>query len=112
MRRKTSEALDLLDYYLGDDIEEILEEVDETSFDIDDEYDSLLKYIYRSIVKAWFKGSEPSKKELKEKIERYKSSRYYSMLRLFLSYLISRYAEIKRAELIHRGEKDDRKSTF
>lgn len=112
MRKKASEALDLLDYYLGEDIEEIYEEMDEAYFNIEEEYDYLLKYIYRSLVKAWFKGVEPSKEEFKRKIERYKSPRYYSMLRLLLSYLISRYTELRKTEIVHRGEKDDRKNPF
>jgi len=112
MRRKTVDALDILDYYLGDDLEEIVEESGELPIDIEDEYEQLLKYIYRSIVKAWFKGQEPTKSQLKEKLEKYRSPRYYYRLKLLLSYLISRYVEIRKAELIHRGEKDDRRSVF
>ncbi|MEM0060364.1 MAG: hypothetical protein QW726_00345 [Fervidicoccaceae archaeon] len=112
MRRKATEIINVLDSYIGDDVLEIIEEkMDDSSFALEDEYEHLMMYVYRSLVKSWFGGKEPDLNELKTKLRRYKSPRYYGRLKVLLSYLINRYSEIRRMELIRKGEKDEGRGT-
>ncbi|MCI4396557.1 MAG: hypothetical protein GU347_01305 [Desulfurococcales archaeon] len=109
MKKKPADVLDVLDYYLGDDIEEIAESIDDANISLEEDYEQLLKYLYRSIVKAWFDGNEPSETELKKKLERYRSDRYYGQLKVMLNYLINKYVRIRKTGIAPRGGKDDRR---
>ncbi|MET1101245.1 MAG: hypothetical protein ABWW69_02025 [Pyrodictiaceae archaeon] len=83
------EALSILDHYLGDLLEKIVYEY-RYNVDLEDEYEQLLKYIYRRLVRAWFDGKEPPIDMLEEKLKRARRSR--KQLEILLSYLVSRFA--------------------
>ena len=84
------EALNIIDYYLGDYIDRIVRKYG-YNVDLEEEYPDLLRYIYRRLVKAWFNGRKPSPRELEEALKTAKSGRK-KMLEVLLSYLVSRYA--------------------
>jgi hypothetical protein len=83
------EALMLIDKYLGEIIEHVVYKY-RYNVDLEDEYDSLLRYIYKRLVKAWFKGQEVSLKELEAALR--SARRRKRQLEVLLSYLVSRYA--------------------
>jgi hypothetical protein len=82
-------VLTLLDRYLGDYIENVVYKYG-YNVDLDDEYEALLKYIYRKLVRAWFKGREPSPSELESTLRSVLRKR--RQLEIVLSYLVSRFA--------------------
>lgn len=79
----------ILDRYLGELIESIVYR-HRYNIDLEDEYDELLQFIYRRLVRAWFKGREPSPRELESMLRSARRKR--GQLEVLLSYLISRYA--------------------
>ena len=106
MRAKYTANIDLLEYYYEDLIESIIVE-NRYSIDLDDDYDYLLRYLYRSLVKAWFGGKEPGPEEFEAKLRRIRE-RFRTKLSILLSYIISRYAMIKNEEVIGRIHRDDK----
>lgn len=97
--------IDLLEYYYGDIIEKLIVE-NNYPVDLDDDYDYLLRYIYKTLVRIWFKGKEPSPSEFERKLRSVRE-RSATKLHILLSYIISRYAKAKGEEIIGRVRKDD-----
>ncbi|KSW11926.1 hypothetical protein CF15_03790 [Pyrodictium occultum] len=79
----------LIDKYLGEIIEHVVYKY-HYNVDLEDEYESLLRYIYRRLVKAWFKGRGVSLKEFEAALQNARKKR--RQLEILLSYLVSRYA--------------------
>jgi hypothetical protein len=106
MRTRNTTNLDLLEYYYGDLIENIIIE-NRYPIDLDDDYDYLLRYTYRSLIKAWFGGKEPSPEKFESKLKSVRE-RSKTKLSILLSYIISRYASLKNEEIIGRIHRDDK----
>jgi hypothetical protein len=85
----TEEALMILEKYLGDMIENIVYKYN-YNVDLEDEYEELLRFIYRRLVRAWFGGRSPQPLELEAALRSARRKR--RQLEILLSYLISRYA--------------------
>ena len=83
------ELLLIADKYLGDLIESIVYKYG-YNVDLEDEYDELLSYITRRLVRAWFGGEKPSPKKFEAALRNARRRRRH--LEVLLSYLISRYA--------------------
>ncbi len=94
------DILMLIDKYLGDIIERIVYKY-QYNVDLEDEYEQLLKFIYRRLVKAWFKGRDVSYEEFEEALRNARRKR--RQLEILLSYLISRYAARRGAIYIRPG---------
>jgi len=89
MSEASEEALLILDKYLGELIESIVYR-HRYNVDLDDEYEELLKFIYKRLVKAWFGGRHPAPSELERSLRNARRRR--KQLEVLLSYLVSRYA--------------------
>ncbi len=85
----SEEALMLLEKYLGSLIENIVYRY-RYNVDLEDEYEELLRFIYKRLVKAWFGGQHPSPLQLEAALRNARRKR--KQLEVLLSYLISRYA--------------------
>jgi len=83
------EALILLEKYLGDLIENIVYRY-RYNVDVEDEYEELLRFIYKRLVRAWFGGKQPILLQLEAALRNARRKRKH--LEVLLSYLISRYA--------------------
>lgn len=79
----------VLEKYLGDMIENIVYKYN-YNVDVEEEYDELLRFIYKRLVRAWFNGRKPSPMQLEATLRSAKRKR--RQLEVLLSYLISRYA--------------------
>ncbi len=106
MRTKRTMNLDLLEYYYGDIIESIIIE-NRYQIDLDEDYDYLLRYIYRSLIKSWFKGREPEPEVFEAKLKNVRE-KFRGKLSILLSYIISRYALLKNEEILGRIRRDDK----
>jgi hypothetical protein len=96
------EALMLIDKYLGDLIEEVVYKY-KYNVDLEDEYEELLRYVFRRLAKAWFKGKDFTFKEFERALKNARRRR--KQLEIVLSYLISRYAA-KNGPIYIKHEKD------
>ncbi len=105
MKARNTTNLDLLEYYYGDLIEKIIIE-NNYPIDLDDDYDYLIRFIYKSLVRAWYNGKEPKPEEFEEKLRKVRE-KSYGKLNILLSYMISRYAKVKGEEILGRIRKDD-----
>jgi len=83
------EALLLLDRYLGEIVENIVYKYG-YNVDLEDEYEELLRFIYRRLVKAWFRNKRPKLSEFERMLRN--ARRRSKQLEVMLSYLVSRYA--------------------
>jgi|GEM_PF-1032120 len=83
------EALMLLEKYLGDLIESIVYKY-RYNVDLEDEYEELLRFIYKRLVRAWFGGKRPTHLQFEAALRSARRKR--RQLEVLLSYLISRYA--------------------
>ncbi len=88
------EEYEILSRYLGDLLDDVIERYN-YDVDIDEEYDELLNYIYRALIKAWFKGRRPSISRLEEKLREVRR-REKKKLIILLSFYVSRYLRTKR----------------
>ena len=93
------DALMLIDKYLGDLIEEIVYKY-RYNVDLEDEYEELLRYIYRRLSKAWFKGKNFTFEDLERALRNARRRR--KQLEIVLSYIISRYAAKNGAIYVRR----------
>lgn len=82
--------VDLTEQYLGDLIEEVVEQYYEDKIDIATEYEVILEYIIEKFIKESLHGD--SNPEKFEKLLR-RLSRNKGISKLVLSYLISRYLD-------------------
>ncbi len=87
------EEFEVMSKYLSDMLDEIVEKY-KYNIDLDEEYEDLLEFIYRNIVRVWFKGKRPSIIELENRLRevRRKEKRKLAIL---LSYYISKYIRTK-----------------
>ncbi len=83
-----AEALRILDEYLGDLIEDIIERYG-YDVDLEGEYEDLLIYIYKRLKRAWFNNRKASYIEWQKNL--HEALKHYPHLEVLLSYLISRY---------------------
>ncbi len=98
----SEEALMIIDKYIGDLIERIIHKY-RYNVDLDEEYEELLRFIYRKLVRAWFNSRRPDIDELERALREAKRRR--RQLEVLLSYLISRYAARHGPiYLPHRGD--------
>ncbi len=104
MRNKISN-IELLEYYYGDLIEKIILEYN-YQIDLDDDYDYLLRYVYKSLIKTWFNGKDPTPEEFESKLKRVRE-RFVKKLEILLSYVIARYSNNKGEEVMRRVRYDD-----
>jgi len=88
------EEYEILSRYLGDLLDDVIERYN-YDVDIDEEYDELLNYIYKALIKAWFKGRRPSISRLEEKLREVRR-REKKKLIILLSFYVSRYLRTKR----------------
>lgn len=96
------ETLMIIDKYFGDLIERIIHKY-EYNVDLDEEYEELLKFIYKRLVRIWFNNRQPSVEELESVLREARRKR--RRLEVLLSYLISRYAARHGpVYLPHRGD--------
>jgi len=95
--------LALIDKYFGKIVEYIVYKFG-YNIDLEEEYDELLQFIYKRIVKVWFDGKPPSLDDLEAKLKSMRRKR--SKLEVVLSYLISIYA--KRNGTIYLKKYGDR----
>ncbi len=86
----SEEELYILDKHLGEMIESIVYKYG-YNVDVESEYEELLEFIHRRLVKAWFRGRKPSPEELEAALKNAKR-RKRRHLEVLLSFLISRYA--------------------
>lgn len=98
------EAIELIDEYLGDIIEKVVVNY-EYDINFDDDYEDILKHIYKNLVKAWFKD-EPSLKVFEDKLRKTRR-RHPRKLEIVLSYLVSTYVQ-KRQRAYPRFRENDR----
>ncbi len=98
------EALSLLDQYLGDIIEYVINKF-HYDVDLDDEYGDLLSFIYYRLVRAWFKGKRPTLTELETMLQRARKQR--RQLEILLSFLISRYVMRQKGAYIRHERQSD-----
>lgn len=99
-------ALELISRYLGDIISHVVEEFD-YGVDLEDEYDDVLYFIYRRLVRIWFNNREPSPRELEATLRRVRRRHKTKLINL-VSYLVSRYAKYKGIlRISHHGSKSD-----
>ncbi|ABN70356.1 hypothetical protein Smar_1264 [Staphylothermus marinus F1] len=82
--------VDLTEQYLGDLIEEVVEQYYEDKIDIATEYEAILEYIIEKFVKESLRGEYDPEKF--EKLLR-RLSRNKGIGKLVVSYLVSRYIE-------------------
>jgi len=87
------EEFEVMSKYLSDMLDEIVEKY-RYNIDLDEEYEYLLEFIYRNIVRAWFKGKRPSIIELENKLREVRR-REKRKLAILLSYYISKYIRTK-----------------
>ncbi|ABM80769.1 hypothetical protein [Hyperthermus butylicus] len=85
----SEDLLMLIDKYLGDMIEHIVYKY-RYNVDLEEEYEQLLKFIYRRLVRAWFRGKDVTYEEFEAALRSARRKR--RQLEILLSYLISRYA--------------------
>ncbi len=86
-------ALEILSKYIGDIVTYIIEE-DGYNIDIDEEYEDVLYFIYKRIERAWFKGKEPSLRELEKRLRLARRRQRIKLYNL-ISYLVSKYVKYK-----------------
>ncbi len=89
--------LEILEYHYSDIIEKLVIE-NNYPVDLDEDYDHLLRFIYRSIKKAWFKDKEPTPTEFEKKLLHIKKN-HRKRLEILLSYIIARYSNIRGEEI-------------
>ncbi len=99
----SDELLAILDSYLSQLIEDIVYKYD-YDVDLEEEYDELLNYILKRIVKAWFNGRTPSPSELRKALEA--AMRRRKHLEILLSYFISRYTARRGRVYVKSSEHD------
>uniref|UniRef100_A0A7J3ZJR8 Uncharacterized protein n=1 Tax=Fervidicoccus fontis TaxID=683846 RepID=A0A7J3ZJR8_9CREN len=86
--------LQLLEEHLGDAIEELILK-HSYAVDLEEDFDDLIRKIYKSLVKAWFGGGDPKPEKFESKIKEVKK-RWGNWLKdVLLSYLIGRYVSEK-----------------
>ncbi len=90
MGNTDEDALMILDMYLGDIVTEVVKRYGYPVV-LEEEYYDILMYIYRELVKTWFRGREPGLGELKERLK--KARREKTQLEVLVSYLVSKYLE-------------------
>jgi len=96
-----SEAnLGIVEFYLGDFIDEVVMKYG-YPLDFEEEYDLLLKYIYKSIVKAFFSGQEPTPEGLEKKLKNLRRS-HRAKLEVLLSYLVAKFVNRVEEEALSR----------
>lgn len=92
--------LGIVEFYLGDFIDEIIFKYN-YPLDFEDEYDTLLRYVYKTIINTFFKGKDPSPSELEKKLKTLRK-RHKDKLEVVISFLISRYINNFEEEVISR----------
>jgi ribosomal protein L10 len=92
--------LGIVEFYLGDFIDDVILKYN-YPLDFEDEYDTLLKFIYKTIVSVVFKGKDPSPEELEKKLKNFRK-RHKDKLEVLISYLVSRYINNFEEEVISR----------
>jgi len=88
------EEYEVLSRYLGDLLDDVIERYN-YDVDVDEEYDDLLNYIYRALIKAWFKGRRPSISRLEGRLREVRRREKKKLL-ILLSFYVSRYLRMKR----------------
>lgn len=88
------EEYEILSRYLGDLLDDVVEKF-KYDIDVDEEYDELLSFIYRALIRAWFKGRRPPISRLEEKLREIRR-REKKKLMILLSFYISKYLRMKR----------------
>mgnify|MGYP000654459248 CR=1 FL=1 len=88
------EEYEVLSRYLGDLLDDVIERYN-YDVDVDEEYDELLNYIYKALIKAWFKGKRPAISSLEHRLRDIRR-RERKKLMILLSFYISRYLRRKR----------------
>lgn len=99
------DEVEIIDEYLGDMIEKIIVNY-EYDINFDDDYEEILRHIYRSLVRAWFK-EEPSLKAFEEKLKKTRR-RYPRKLEIVLSYLVSTYLQKRQRAYPRFSRENDR----
>ena len=92
--------LGIVEFYLGDFIDDVIFKYN-YPLDFEDEYDVLLKYIYKTIVNTIFKGKDPSPEELEKKLKNLRK-RHKDKLEVLISYLISKYINNFEEEVLNK----------
>jgi len=87
------EEFEIMSKYLSDMLDDIVERY-RYNVDLDEEYEELLEFIYRNIVRVWFRGRRPSPTELEAKLREIRR-REKRKLSILLSYYISKYIRTK-----------------
>jgi len=88
------EEYEVMSKYLSDMLDEIVEKYG-YNIDLDEEYEDLLEFIYRNVVRVWFKGKRPSIIELENRLKEVRR-REKRKLAILLSYYISKYIRAKK----------------
>ncbi|MEM1619616.1 MAG: hypothetical protein QXU52_02545 [Fervidicoccaceae archaeon] len=104
-KRIERENLEILQDFCGDLLELIIVEQG-YPIDVEEEFDFLLRYIYKNIVELWFGGADPSPAELERKLRSIRS-RHEERLQVLLSYLVSRFARARSEEIARRIKWDE-----
>lgn len=94
--------IEILSRHLGSIIDHIIEK-NRFPIDLEYDYEDVLLYIYRRLVKIWFKNIEPTEEALEERIKQVKRRKRVE-LEVLLSYLISRYVHYRRALTVSKGK--------
>lgn len=93
------EEFEILSRYLGDLLDEVVEKHG-YGLDLDEEYDGLLEFIYKNLIRTWFKGRIPEIQQLEGRLREVRR-RYKRKLMILLSYYISRYMKMKNILTLH-----------
>lgn len=94
--RYTQTNIEVIEYHFGDIIERIIM-THNYPVDLDEDYDHLMRFIYRTIKRTWFRNREPTPKELEERILHVKK-KYKDKLMIMLSYIVARYSNMRGEE--------------
>lgn len=92
--------LGIVEFYLGDFIDDVMYKYN-YPIDFGEEYDSLLRYIYKNIALSLFRKNDPSPEELEKRLKNLRK-RHKDKLEVLISYLISKYLNILEEETISR----------
>ena len=85
--------LQILEEHIDSIIEELVLKHD-YAVDLEEDFDDLIRKIYKSLVKIWFKGRDPKPKEFESKIRAAKEKRGIWFENV-LSYYIAKYVSDK-----------------
>ncbi len=99
------ELIAVLDSYLADVIERVVRRY-RYDVDLDEEYEDLLQYILRRLIKAWFNGRTPHPHELEKALRQ--ARRKKSHLEVLVSYLVSRYVARRGKIYVERRDWEER----